>query len=81
MNPLRPFEVGRLAVETGLWPMYEMVDGTIGKVKKIKNRKVVEECLKMQGRFKHLFTIEGGEDEIASIQAIADWNAEHFGLE
>ncbi|MCD4767998.1 MAG: hypothetical protein K8R34_16005 [Methanosarcinales archaeon] len=37
-------EVGRLAVETGLWPMYEMVDGAM---KKIKNRKPVEEYLKM----------------------------------
>ena len=74
-------EVGRLAVETALWPMYEMVDGRTEKVKKIKNRKPVEEYLRMQGRFKHLFTMEGGEDEIARIQAIANWNAEHFGLE
>ncbi len=74
-------EVGRLAVETALWPMYEMVDGMIGKVKKIKNRKPVEEYLRIQGRFKHLFTMEGGDEEIARIQAIADWNAEHFGLE
>jgi len=33
------------------------------------------------GRFKHLFSKEGGEEEIARIQAIADWNAEHFGME
>ncbi len=74
-------EVGRLAVETVLWPMYEMVDGMIEKVKMIKNRKPVEEYLRMQGRFKHLFTMEGGDEEIARIQAIADWNTEHFGLE
>ena len=53
----------------------------IGKVKKIKNRKPVEEYLRMHGRFKHLFTMEGGDEEIARIQAIADWNVEDFGLE
>jgi len=25
--------------------------------------------------------MEGGDEKIAKIQAIADWNAEHFGLE
>jgi pyruvate/2-oxoacid:ferredoxin oxidoreductase beta subunit len=47
--------------------MYEMVDGMIGKVKKIRDRKPVEEYLRMQGRFKHLFTMEGGDEEIARI--------------
>jgi pyruvate ferredoxin oxidoreductase beta subunit len=27
------------------------------------------------------FTIEGGAAEIKKIQAIADWNVKHFGLE
>jgi pyruvate ferredoxin oxidoreductase beta subunit len=34
----------------------------------------------MQRRFKHLFTMEGGAEEIAKIQAIADKNIEEFGL-
>jgi len=58
-----------------------MVDGTIEKVKKIRDRKPVEECLRMQGRFKHLFTMERGDGEIVRIQAIVDWNVEYFGLE
>ncbi len=68
-------------METALWPMYEIVDGMIGKVKKIRDRRPVEEYLRMHGRFKHLFTMEGGDEEIARIQAIADWNVEDFGLE
>ena len=74
-------EVGKLAVETALWPMYEMEDGVLTSVRKVKQRKPVEEYLKAQGRFKHLFTMEGGDEEIAKIQALADWNVNHYGLE
>jgi pyruvate ferredoxin oxidoreductase beta subunit len=74
-------EVGKLAVETALWPMYEMENGELTNVRKVKNRKPVKDYLKSQGRFKHLFTMDGGKDEIAKIQAIADWNVEHYGLE
>jgi pyruvate ferredoxin oxidoreductase beta subunit len=74
-------EIGRLAVETALWPMYEQEDGEITKVRKVKQPKPVEEYLKAQGRFKHLFTMEGGDEAIAKIQAIAEWNIKHYGLE
>jgi pyruvate ferredoxin oxidoreductase beta subunit len=77
----KTIEVGRLAVETAMWPIYEMEDGEVTGVRKIKNRKRVEEYLKVQGRFKHLFTKKGGKDEIKKIQEIADWNVKHFGLE
>lgn len=76
----KTIEVGKLAVETALWPLYEMENGIVTNVRKLKNRKPVEEYLKVQGRFKHLFTMEAG-DEIKKIQAIADWNVKHFGLE
>jgi pyruvate ferredoxin oxidoreductase beta subunit len=74
-------EVGKLAVETALWPMYEIENGELTSARKVKNRKPVEEYLKAQGRFKHLFTMKGGKAEIAKIQAIADWNVNYYGLE
>lgn len=77
----KTIEVGRLAVETAMWPLYEMENGQITGVRKVKNRKPVEEYLKVQGRFKHLFTSEGKSAEIKKIQAIADWNVKNFGLE
>ncbi len=77
----KTIEVGRLAVETALWPLYEMEKSEVTGVRKIKNRKPVEEYLKAQGRFKHLFTMEGGAEVIKKIQATADWNVKHFGLE
>lgn len=74
-------EIGKLAVQTALWPMYEMENGEITSVKKIKKPKPVEDYLRMQRRFKHLFTMEGGAEEIEKIQAIADYNIKHFGLQ
>jgi pyruvate ferredoxin oxidoreductase beta subunit len=76
----KTLEIAKLAVETCLWPMYEMENGEITQVRKIKNPRPVEEYLRVQKRFKHLFTMVGGEDEIKKIQAMADWNIKHFGL-
>ncbi len=77
----KTIEVGKLAVETAMWPLYEMENGVVTNVRKIKNRKPVEEYLKVQGRFKHLFTMQGRQEDIKKIQAIADWNVKNFGLE
>lgn len=76
----KTLEVGKLAVETGLWVNYEMVDGSVKKVKKVK-RKPVEEYLSVQKRFRHLFKPQRNEEEIAKVQAIADRNAEKFGID
>ncbi|MCK4938363.1 MAG: hypothetical protein KAR85_07145 [Methanosarcinales archaeon] len=59
---------------------HEMFDGKIETVKKINNHRPVEDYLKAQSRFKHLFQMEGGAEEITKIQAIADLNAEYYGL-
>jgi pyruvate ferredoxin oxidoreductase beta subunit len=72
--------MGKLAIETGLWVNYEMVNGTIEKVKKVK-RKPVEEYLKQQKRFAHLFKPSINAEEIAKIQAIADANAQKYGID
>jgi pyruvate ferredoxin oxidoreductase beta subunit len=61
--------------------MYEMENGEITQVRKVKNPRPVEEYLKVQKRFKHLFIMEGGEEEIMKIQAMANWNIKHFGLQ
>ncbi|NYT06440.1 MAG: pyruvate ferredoxin oxidoreductase [Methanomicrobiales archaeon] len=73
-------EMGKLAIQTGLWVNYEMVDGTVVKAKKVA-RKPVDEYLLPQKRFRHLFKPARNEEEIAKIQAIADANAERFGID
>jgi pyruvate ferredoxin oxidoreductase beta subunit len=72
--------IAKLAIETGLWVNFEMVDGKVAKVKKVV-RKPVEEYLKTQKRFRHLFKPQRQDAEIAAIQAIADRNAEKYGID
>jgi pyruvate ferredoxin oxidoreductase beta subunit len=72
--------VGKMAIETGLWVNYEMVDGELKKVKKVV-RKPVDEYLKMQKRFRHLFKPKRADEEIAKIQAMADKNAAVYGID
>ncbi|MHC1627106.1 MAG: thiamine pyrophosphate-dependent enzyme [Methanoculleaceae archaeon] len=74
-------KIAKLAVQTGLWVNFEMEDGAITRVKKVANRLPVEEYLRPQKRFRHLFRPERLDDEIAKIQAIADRNAEKYGID
>lgn len=46
-------EMAKLAVETGVWPMYEIIDGKFRLTYVPKKRKPVREYLKRQGRFSH----------------------------
>ena len=58
-----------------------MENGVLTQVRTIKDRKPVEEYLKAQARFRHLFQKEGGAEQIAKIQALADSNARRYGLD
>ncbi len=74
-------EVARLAVNTGLFPIVEMAFNKVTRVRKIaKKKQPVEEYLKLQGRFKHLFT-EAGKDELEKVRQIAQANIDYYGLE
>ena len=79
-DPAMTVKVAKLAVETGLYPIFEMENGVVTKVRRFKNMKPVSEYLKIQGRFKHLFKKPGGEEEIKKIQQIADENIAKYGL-
>ncbi len=60
-----------LAVESCFWPLYEVEDG-VWKLNYIPKKKLpIEEFLKPQGRFKHLFN-KGNEHLIEAIQADID---------
>ena len=76
-DPQLSVEIGRLAVQTGVWPLKEYIDGKVVHTKFPKQRKPVEEYLKLQGRFKHLFHPQRDEQRIAEIQTRVDayWNS------
>jgi len=73
-------KLARLAKETGLFPVFEAVDGEVVSVSKIRHRTPVEEYLKPQRRFAHLFGKNPALDTIARIQARADRNIRKYGL-
>jgi pyruvate ferredoxin oxidoreductase beta subunit len=73
-------QICRLAKDTGLFPVYEIIDGKITNVRKIKAKVPVQEYLKLQGRFSHLFKKGGSKETIAQIQEIANQNIERFNL-
>ena len=73
-------EVGRLGVQCGLIPLFEMEDGEITHVRKIKEKVPVVNYLRIQKRFRHLLDDAETEKEIAQIQALADANIQEFGL-
>ena len=77
--PERTIDFARLAVLTGLYPLYEVENGEL-RALKIPRKVPVEEYLKEQVRFRHLFGKEDRKKEIAEIQGIADQNIEKFGL-
>jgi pyruvate ferredoxin oxidoreductase beta subunit len=70
------YQIAKLAVETGLYPLIEYENGKLVAVRKI-SPKPVEEYLRPQGRFKHLLT---NPQELKKIQEIADNNIEKYNL-
>jgi pyruvate ferredoxin oxidoreductase beta subunit len=64
-------EVTRLAVETCYWPLYEVEDGEWKLTYRPKEKLPIEEFLKPQGRFRHLFSAEN-KHIIAELQATVD---------
>ncbi len=57
-DPALTMTYSRLAAETNFWPLYEVENGKVHINYKPRNRKPIEEFLKGQGRFKHLFKPE-----------------------
>ena len=72
--------IARLAKETGLFAVFEAVNGDVGSVSKIRRPLPVEDYLRPQKRFAHLFGKAPRTDVIARIQAIADRNIRRYGL-
>jgi pyruvate ferredoxin oxidoreductase beta subunit len=75
-EPSLSVKVGKLAVKTGVWPLKEYIDGKVIHTKIPKKRLPVEEYLKLQGRFKHLFEPKRNETLLKQIQTGVDdyWN-------
>jgi len=60
-------KVAKLATESNYWPLYEIENGEYKLNLKIEKPTEIQEYLKIQKRFKHLFA-PGGEEVIKNIQ-------------
>ncbi len=69
--PGKSIEIAKAGVQTGFWPLFEVENGEWRQTVKVPNRKPIEEFLKPQGRFKHLFTPENAE-LLAAVQRGVD---------
>lgn len=70
-EPIETLEISRLAVETCFWPLYEIENGVYKVTYKPRQKLPVEEFLKRQRRFAHLFQPEN-RHLIDEIQAEID---------
>jgi pyruvate ferredoxin oxidoreductase beta subunit len=78
--PADTIKVARLAVESGLFPLFEAEHGEITGRTRIRRKVPVTEYLRLQKRFAHLFGDPPELGRLALIQAVADRNVARFGL-
>ena len=81
IEPNQTIELAKLAALTGIYPVVEYINGQLtDSLKRPAEYPPVENYLKPQGRFKHLFRDERGKKQIAYIQSLADENARKHNL-
>ena len=61
VDPSHSLRYSKLAVDTCLWPLYEVENGVYKLTRKPKKKLPLEDWLKGQGRFNHLFKPENGD--------------------
>lgn len=84
--PHDTIRLARLVKECGLFPVFEAEHGEVTSVSKIRRQVPVEDYLRLQTRYRHLFGSsepggsEGRPDIVERIQRIADANIRRLGL-
>lgn len=74
-KPENTIQLGRLAVESGAWGLFEIENGEFKVTYRPQNRKPVKEYLSAQKRFRHLTDVE-----IDQIQEFVDTQCEELGI-
>ncbi|MBW9266111.1 MAG: pyruvate ferredoxin oxidoreductase [Candidatus Thiodiazotropha sp. (ex. Lucinisca nassula)] len=76
-KPADTVKIARLAVESGLYPLFEAEYGEITASTKIRRKVPVSDYLILQRRFAHTLK---NETQLAQLQTVADNNIRRFGL-
>ena len=79
-TPHDTVRLARLAHESGLFPVFEGRHGEVTAVSRIRRLVPVDDYLRLQGRFAHLFDGAGRPDIVQRLQEQADRNVRRFGL-
>ncbi|AXI25690.1 2-ketoisovalerate ferredoxin oxidoreductase [Methanofervidicoccus sp. A16] len=75
-NPEDTIKIGRLAVETGFFPLYEIEHGELRITYRPAKRKPLKEYIRMQKRYRHLT-----DEDIEILQKYVDEKCKLLGLE
>jgi pyruvate ferredoxin oxidoreductase beta subunit len=78
--PHDTIKLARLAIECGLYPVFEAEAGKVTQVRKIRRQVPVRDYLKLQQRFAHLFSGAGEDPRVARLQALCNANIAGYGL-
>lgn len=73
-------KLARAATQSGFFPVFEAEGGDVTSVAKIRRPVSVEEYLRPQRRFAHLFRPHRDEETLARLQAMCDRNIRRYGL-
>jgi pyruvate ferredoxin oxidoreductase beta subunit len=73
-------KIARLATQSGLFPVFEAENGEVTSSTPIRHKVPVEEYLKLQARYSHLFSPKRRDDVIEKLQGAADRNISRYGL-
>jgi len=72
-DPAKSIELSRLAVETKMWPLYEIENGVLNVTYKPREFKPISEYLRPQRRFTHL-----SEQDVQEVQKLQDGDWERL---
>jgi pyruvate ferredoxin oxidoreductase beta subunit len=75
-DPSQGYTIAKLALDTGVWPLKEAIHGEVRHTYIPDHRRPVEEYLRSQRRFQHLFFPERRVETLTKIQQAVDnyWN-------
>ena len=78
-RPADTIKVARFAVECGMVPLFEAEYGELVAATPIRQRRPVDDYLKLQRRFAHVFESANAR-QLETLRAIAERNIRRFGL-
>ena len=78
-RPADTIRIARLATQSGMFPLFEAEYGEITASTKIRTRVAVDDYLKLQRRFAHVFKPENAP-QLQALRQIAERNIRRFDL-